>query len=86
MYKYYCPYCNPKNQFHKKSPSGDLICGLCGDLLLKKFFIKTNQIIAIVASFTLIMPLIYTFVILIRIEMNAPKEYYKANIDLIHTY
>ena len=80
MNNYYCPYCNPKYQFHKKSRSGELICGFCGDPLVKKPFIKINKIIAIFASFSLVLPLIYTFIIIIKNEVNSPKRNYQANI------
>ncbi len=46
MVQYYCPYCNPKYQFQKQSSNGTLICGLCGEDLIKKPFIRLNQIIA----------------------------------------
>ena len=80
MNNYYCPYCNPKYQFHKKSTSGQLICGLCGDPLVKKPFIKINQIIAILASFSLILPLLYTFNILIKNQIKPPGRNYQANL------
>ena len=80
MKNYYCPYCNPKYQFHKISKTGILICGLCGDPLVKKKFIKFNQIIAIIASLSLLLPLIYTFIFLIKNQLNSPNQNYKANI------
>ena len=83
MNNYYCPYCNPKYQFHKKSTSGELICGFCGDPLVKKPLIKINQIIAIVASLSLVLPLIYTFIILIKNQVNPPRRNYKANTNSI---
>ncbi len=83
MNNYYCPYCNPKYQFHKKSTSGELICGLCGDPLVKKPLIKINQIIAIIASSSLVLPLIYTFVILIKNQVNPPRRNYQANTNSI---
>ena len=83
MNNYYCPYCNPKYQFHKKSTSGELICGLCGDPLVKKPLIKINQIIAIIASLSLVLPLIYTFIILIKNQINPPSKNYKANTNFI---
>ena len=83
MKNYYCPYCNPKFQFHKKSITGELICGLCGDPLVKKPFIKINQIIAIIASSSLILPLIYTFILIIKNQLNPPKNNYQANITSI---
>ena len=83
MNNYYCPYCNPKYQFQKKSTSGELICGLCGDPLVKKPLIKINQIIAIIASLSLVLPLIYTFIILIKNQLNTPRRNYHADMNAI---
>ena len=83
MKKYYCPYCKPKYQFAKKLANGELVCGLCGDPLVKKPFIKINQIVAIFASLSLILPLIYTFVFLIRNQINPPRKNYQAKKNLI---
>ena len=80
MKKYYCPYCNPKYQFHKESTTGELICGLCGDPLVKKNFIKINQVVAIISSLSLVIPLIYTLIILLNNQTNPPRKNYKANI------
>ena len=80
MKNYYCPYCNPKYQFHKKSTTGELICGLCGDPLVKKPYIKINQIVAIIASLSLLLPLIYTFIYLFKNQINPTKRNYQANI------
>ena len=83
MNNYYCPYCNPKYQFHKKSTSGELICGLCGDPLVKKKIIKINKIIAIIACFSLILPLIYTLIFLIKNQLNPSRRNYQANVSSI---
>ena len=79
MVKYYCPYCNPKYQFPKQSQKGTLICGLCGNDLVKKPFIRLNQIIAFIAVASLLLPLIYTFIFLIKNQINHPKKNYQAN-------
>ena len=79
MVKYYCPYCNPKYQFQKQSSKDTLICGLCGEDLVKKPFIKLNQIIALIAASSLLLPLIYTFIYLIKNQINAPSNDYQAN-------
>ena len=84
MKNYYCPYCNPKYQFNKKSITGELICGLCGDPLVKKPFIKINQIVAIIASLSLFLPLIYTLIFLIKNQINPPSRNYQANIISIN--
>tara|TARA_B100001996_G_scaffold286116_1_gene226356 strand:- start:392 stop:676 length:285 start_codon:yes stop_codon:yes gene_type:complete len=81
MVKYYCPYCNPNYQFQKQTPKGNLICGLCGENLVKKPFIRLNQIIAFIAVASLLLPLIYTFLFLIKNQFNVPKKNYQANIN-----
>ena len=79
MVRFYCPYCNPKYKFQRKSPKGTLVCGLCGEDLIKKPFIRLNQIIALVAASSLLLPLIYTFVFLFKNQINPPNKNYQAN-------
>ena len=79
MVQYYCPYCNPKYQIQKRSSKGTLICGLCGEDLVKKPLIRLNQIIALVAASSLLLPLIYTFIFLIKNQINTPNKNYQAN-------
>ena len=83
MVQYYCPYCNPKYQFQKQSSNGTLICGLCGEDLIKKPFIRLNQIIALVAASSLLLPLIYTFIFLIKNQINPPSRNYNASTNFI---
>tara|TARA_B100000965_G_scaffold69409_1_gene54739 strand:- start:250 stop:561 length:312 start_codon:yes stop_codon:yes gene_type:complete len=83
MNNFYCPFCNPKYQIYKKSKSGKLICGLCGDPLVKKPLIKINQIIAIIASFSLMFPLIYSFIFLIKNQLKPHKRNYQDNVDYV---
>ena len=82
MVRYYCPYCNPEYQFQKQSSKGTLICGLCGENLVKKPFIRLNQIIALIAVSSLLLPLIYTFIFLIKNQINPPNKNYQANSTL----
>ena len=79
MVKYYCPYCNPKYQFKKQTQKGTLICGLCGEDLVKKPIIRLNQIIAFIAIASLLLPLIYTFIFIIKSQIKLPKKNYQAN-------
>ena len=79
MVRYYCPYCNSKYQFQKQTSKGNLICGLCGEELVKKPFIRLNQIIALVSASSLLLPLIYTFIFLIKNQINPPNKNYQAN-------
>ena len=79
MVSYYCPFCNPKYQFQKQSQKGNLVCGLCGEDLVKKPFIRLNQVIALVAVSSLLLPFIYTFIFLIKNQINPPNKNYQAN-------
>ena len=83
MVRYFCPYCNPKYQFQKQSLKGNLICGLCGEDLVKKPYIRLNQIIALVAASSLLLPLIYSFIYLIKNQINPPNKNYQANDNLM---
>ena len=83
MVQYYCPFCNPKYQFQKQSSKGTLICGFCGEDLVKKPLIRLNQIIALVAAISLLLPLIYTFIFLIKNQINPPTKNYQANSTLV---
>ena len=79
MIKYYCPYCNAKYQFQKQSLEGNLRCGLCGEDLVKKPYIRLNQIIALVAASSLLLPLIYNLIFLIKNQINPSNKNYQAN-------
>ena len=58
MNKYYCPYCNPKYQFPLEN-YGKLVCGLCGEDLIKKPIIQFKQLIALLLVFSFSSPLIF---------------------------
>ena len=79
MARFYCPYCSPKYQFQKQTTKGTLICGLCGEDLLKKPFIRVNQIIALVAATSLFLPLAYGFIFFIKNPNNPPNKNYQAS-------
>ncbi len=81
MFKYYCPFCNSKYQIQKQSKKATLICDLCGENLVKKPFIRVNQIIAFIAASSLLLPLIYSFIFLIKNQINPPKRNFQVKID-----
>jgi len=80
MVMYYCPYCSTKYQFQKQPQKGKLICGLCGDSLIKKPFIRLNQIIALLAAALLLLPLMFSFIYLIKNQIILPEKNYKSKI------
>ena len=70
MSKYYCPYCNPKYQFPQEN-YGKLVCGLCGEYLIKKPIIQIKQLIALLLVFSFSFPLIF---IIFSSIINSGKD------------
>ena len=79
MSKYYCPYCNFKYQFKSMSNTGKLLCGLCGEEMIKKSFINIKQIISLTIVITFVLPLFYTFVLSIINQKYFKKDIYKRS-------
>ena len=78
MSKYFCPYCNSKYQFKSMSNTGKLLCGLCGEEMIKKSFINLKQIVSLIIVATLILPLFYTFIISIINRGQIKKDTYQG--------
>ena len=78
MSKYFCPYCNSKYQFKSVSNTGKLLCGLCGEEMIKKSFINIKQIVSLIIVATFILPLFYTFVISIINRGQIKKDTYQG--------
>lgn len=78
MSKYFCPYCNSKYQFKSVSNTGKLLCGLCGEEMIKKSFINIKQIVSLIIVATLILPLFYTFIISIINRGQIKKDTYQG--------
>ena len=78
MSKYYCPYCNSKYQFKSMSNTGKLLCGLCGEEMIKKSFINIKQIISLTIVITFVLPLFYAFVLSIINKKDFKKDIYQS--------
>ena len=78
MSKYFCPYCNSKYQFKSVSNTGKLLCGLCGEEMIKKSFLNVKQIVSLIIVATLILPLFYTFIISIINRGQIKKDTYQS--------
>tara|TARA_B100000212_G_scaffold319503_1_gene276695 strand:+ start:371 stop:655 length:285 start_codon:yes stop_codon:yes gene_type:complete len=79
MRKYYCPYCNSKYQFNSISNTGKLLCGLCGEEMIKKSFINIKQIISLTVVITFVLPLFYNFVFSIINKKDFKKDFYQIS-------
>ena len=78
MSKYFCPYCNSKYQFKTINNTGKLLCGLCGEEMIKKSFINMKQIISLTIVITFVLPLFYTLVLSIINKKDFKKEIYQS--------
>ena len=78
MSRYYCPFCSPRYQFHKTSSDGILICGLCGDPLVKNSLLNSRRIIGAVAAFAFLAPLVIMIIFVIK---DFSKEKHPINSD-----
>jgi len=66
MNRYYCPYCPPSYKLVKKKADGVLVCGQCGDPLIKAKIIKPTQIFALIVTFSFITPLILMLLVFLK--------------------
>ena len=73
MNKYYCPYCNPKYQFPIEN-YGKLVCGLCGEELIKKKILHLKQLVALLLVFSFSSPLIFMIFSSIINKVKDQKE------------
>ena len=79
MNKYYCPYCNPKYQFPLEN-YGKLVCGLCGEDLIKKPIIKIKQLIALLLVFSFSFPLLFViFSSIINTSSDQKENFVNTN-------
>ena len=75
MTRYYCPFCPSSYQFYKTKSDGSMICGLCGDPLIKKPLINSIQIVGLVAVSAFLTPLlIMVFFVVNDFSNKKPPE------------
>ena len=80
MSSYYCPYCSPTYQFQKMRSDGTLVCGLCGDPLLKTVLVKPTQVFALVVILAFIAPLIIMIITFINGQKKPTQSQYNSPI------
>ena len=66
MNRFYCPFCSSRYQFQKTRDDGILICGQCGDPLVKKPYLNSRGILGIVVSTAFFSPLLMLIVFAIN--------------------
>ena len=76
MSRYYCPFCSSRYQYHKTRADGVLICGQCGDPLMKKTFVNYRQILGVLAASAFLAPLLIMIIFVINdfTKENIPNN------------
>ena len=76
MSRYYCPFCSSRYQFHKTRSDGVLICGQCGDPLLKKTLLNSRRIVGLFAAFAFSAPLLIMIIFVLNdfTKESLPKN------------
>ena len=66
MSRYYCPFCSSSYKSHTTNCDGVLICGQCGDPLMKKPLINSRKIFGLFALSALLAPLLIMIVFVVE--------------------
>tara|TARA_B100000579_G_scaffold211038_1_gene172404 strand:+ start:175 stop:438 length:264 start_codon:yes stop_codon:yes gene_type:complete len=74
MSRYYCPFCSSRNQFHKSRSDGVLICGQCGDPLMKKPLVDYKRVFGMITTLVFLTPLLIMIILLINNFTNEKPQ------------
>ena len=74
MSRYYCPFCSSLNQFHKSRCDGVLICGQCGDPLMKKPLVDYKRVFGMITTLVFLTPLLIMIILLINNFTNEKPQ------------
>ena len=83
MSRYYCPFCSSRYQFHKTRSDGVLICGQCGDPLIKKNFLNCKRIVGTIASLAFLAPLLIMFIFVFEDFTNEKRPINYESLSLL---
>ena len=72
MTRYHCPFCSHRYQIHQQRADGVMVCGQCGDPLVKVPLIRPTQIVGLVAAAAFIAPLLLMVFVFIQ-DQQRPK-------------
>ena len=85
MSLYYCPFCSSRYQFHKTRNDGVLICGQCGDPLIKKTFLNSRRIMGVIAASAFFTPLLLMIIFVIKDFTKEKIPIYSQSLVLLTT-
>ena len=73
MSRYHCPFCSSRYQFHKTRSDGVLICGQCGDPLIKKTLLNYRRVVGTIASLAILAPLLMMIIFVVEDFTNEKR-------------
>ena len=73
MSRYHCPFCSSRYQFHKTRSDGVLICGQCGDPLIKKNLLNYRRVVGTIASLAILAPLLMMIIFVVEDFTNEKR-------------
>ncbi len=73
MSNYYCPYCPRDQQINQQLSNSVMICGNCGDRLVKDNLIKLKQFLALIVAAAFIAPLVLMVISFMK-NTNKPAS------------
>ena len=76
MSRYYCPFCSSSYQIHTTNSDGVLICGQCGDPLMKKPLINSRKIFGLFAVSAFLAPLL---IMIVFVFEDFTKQEFPSN-------
>ena len=83
MSQYYCPFCSSRYQFNKTRNDGVLICGLCGDPLIKKSLLNPRRIIGFLAATAFLAPFLVMIIFVVKDFTNEKLQNNSESIVLL---
>ena len=84
MSRYYCPFCSPRYEIQKTRVDGVLICGHCGDPLIRKTLINSRQFFGLITALVFVAPLL---IMIIYILNDFTKETLPSNSEsVVYSY
>ena len=83
MSRYYCPFCSSRYQFFQTRSDGVLICGQCGEPLMKKPLINLRQIFGLFTAIIFLAPLLLMIYSGIKDFTNEKNQSYPVSLELL---
>ena len=81
MTNYYCPFCSPRYQINQKGVNSKMVCGQCGEQLVKVALFRPVQIFALISIFAFVMPLLLILIEVLpkSMKMNPENPFEELN-------